>query len=240
VFLNAAMSAALDRIAERAADVRRAFTPGALPQNDDVATAGESADFTLDPLSVSAPEGTYFVTTDDRGKTRYTRDSSFSVRGGALVDGSGRPVCGMREADAAPAALRVDPVDESLGRIRDARIERDGSFVYRRETIDPRSGLRESRRVVVGRVALARFPAGTRLESNDANDLNPPPGIAPQVGLPADASFAPVVPMRRERSRVGVDESLVRLKEAYIHFDALAAAEAAKSHLGKSAMDLVK
>jgi hypothetical protein len=31
MFLNPAMSAALDRIAERAADVRRAFTPGALP-----------------------------------------------------------------------------------------------------------------------------------------------------------------------------------------------------------------
>jgi flagellar basal body rod protein FlgG len=239
VLLNAAMSAALDRIAERTADVRRAFTPGAVPQHDDVATAGESSDFTLDPLSVSAPEGTYFVTTDARGKTWYTRDGCFAVSGGALVDGSGRLVLGMREAGEAPADLRVDPVDESLGRIRDARIERDGSFVYRRETIDPRSGLSESQRVLVGRVVLARFPAGTRLESNDAN-VKSLPGIVPQVGLPADASFAPVVPMRRERSRVEVDESLVRLKEAYIHFDALAAAEAAKSHLGKSAMDLVK
>jgi flagellar basal body rod protein FlgG len=237
VFLNASMSAALDRITERAADVRRAFTPGAVPQYDDVATPGESSDFTLDPLAVSAPEGTYFVISDARGNLAYTRDGAFAVRGGELVDGSGRPVCGVRVEGESPSGLCADPVDESLGRIRDARIERDGSFVYRRETIDPRTGLRESQRVVVGRVVLARFPAGTRLVGDD---MQSPPGLTPKVGLPADADFAPVVPMRRERSRVDVDESLVRLKEAYIHFDALAAAEAAKSHLGKSAMDLVK
>jgi hypothetical protein len=38
MFLNAGLSAALDRVAERAADVRRAFTPGALPVRGDVAT----------------------------------------------------------------------------------------------------------------------------------------------------------------------------------------------------------
>ena len=46
--------------------------------------------------------------------------------------------------------------------------------------------------------------------------------------------------MRRERSRVDIDESLMRLKEAYLAFDALQAAEAAKGHLGKTAMDLLK
>lgn len=46
--------------------------------------------------------------------------------------------------------------------------------------------------------------------------------------------------MRRERSRINVDESLARLKDAYLAFDALQAAEAAKAHVGKTAMDLLK
>ena len=239
MFLNAAMSAALDRIAERAADVRRAFTPGALPEHDDVLTPAASSDFTLDPLAVSAPEQAYFVTTDDQGRTAFTRDGSFSLRDGMLVDGEGRAVRGVRAAGGEPAELRVDPVDGALGRVREARVERDGSLVYRRETIDPRSGARESQRVVVGRVALARFPSGTRLRG-DGDELQAPPGITPETGLPGDGRFAPVAPMQRDRSRIDVDESLIRLKNAYLTFDALQAAEAAKSHLGKTAMDLVK
>ncbi len=46
--------------------------------------------------------------------------------------------------------------------------------------------------------------------------------------------------MRRERSRVDLDASLARLKDAYVAFDALAAAETAKQRLGKTAMDVVK
>ena len=38
MFLSTSLSAALDRIAERAADVRRAYTPAAVPQEDDVAS----------------------------------------------------------------------------------------------------------------------------------------------------------------------------------------------------------
>jgi flagellar basal body rod protein FlgG len=239
VFLNAAMSAALDRITERAADVRRAFTPGAVPEHDDVLTPSASSDFTLDPLAVSAPENAYFITTDDRARVAYTRDGSFSLHDGALVDAGGRAVCGVHAAGEAPAALRVDPVDETLGRVRDAHVERDGSFVYRRETINPRTGARESQRIAVGRVALARFPSGTRLRG-EGEELRAPRGVTPELGLPGDGDFAPVSPMRRDRSRIEIDESLIRLKDAYLTFDALQAAEAAKSHLGKTAMDLVK
>jgi len=239
MFLNAAMSAALDRITERAADVRRAFTPGAVPEHDDVLTSAASSDFTLDPLAVSAPDHAYFITTDDRGRTAYTRDGALSIRSGALVDGDGRSVCGVRATGDAPAGLCVDPVDQALGRVRDAHVERDGTFVYRRETIDPRTGARESQRVVVGRIALARFPGGTRLRGN-GDELQAPAGVTPEIGLPGDGRFPPVVPMQRDRSRIDIDESLVRLKDAYLTFDALQAAEAAKSHAGKTAMDLVK
>jgi flagellar basal body rod protein FlgG len=240
VFLNPAMSAALDRIADRAADVRRAFTPGALPEHDDVLTPAAASDFTLDPLAVSAPEDTYFITTGDRGRIAYTRDGSFSLHDGVLVDAARRAVCGMRAADERPSQLRVDPVDASLGRVRDPHVERDGSFVYRRETIDPRTGARELQRVAVGRVALARFPSGTRLHGGDGNELQAPGGIEPEIGLPGGGSFAAVVPMQRDRSRIDIDESLARLKDAYLAFDALAAAQAAKSRVGKTTLDLVK
>ena len=240
MFMNPAMSAALDRIAERAADVRRAFTPGALPRHDDVARPGVITDFTLDPLAVTPPEGAYFVTRDEKGGIAYTRDGSFALRGGELVDAAGRPVCGIGEPGEAPRVLRVDPVDEALGRVDGARVDRDGSFLYRRETIDPRSGIRESQRIVVGRVVLARFPAGTRLTVDDAGESLATPQVAPELGVPGDANFAPVVPQRRERSRIDIDQSLIRLKDAYIAFDALQAAEAANGHLKKTTMDLVK
>ena len=240
MFLNAAMGAALDRIAERAADVRRAFTPGATPQHDDVASSASASDFTLDPLAVSAPEGTYFVTRDERGNLAYTRDGSFAMRAGALVDRQGRIVCGVRMAGDGPQALQADAVDAALGRVAEPHIERDGTFVYRREALDPRSGSRESQRVIVGRIVLARFPAGTRLRSSDTGESLAPPAIEPQLGIPGDSNFAPVIPMRRDRSRVDIDQSLIKLKDAHLAFDALQAAAAANTHLGKTVMDIVK
>jgi flagellar basal body rod protein FlgG len=229
-----------DRIAERAADVRRAYTPGAIARHDDVATPATLADFTFDPLSVALPDATYFVTSDDQGMRTYTRNGSLRLREGTLSDADGKPILGVRTSNAALAPLSVDAVDEALGRVRDAAIERDGTLVYHRETIDPRSGNRDSQRVVVGRTALARFPAGTRLDPNDGSHSTAPPGVTPQLGLPGSDGFAALLPMHRERSRIDVDESLVRLKEAYLAFDALQAAEAAKGHLGKTAMDLLK
>jgi flagellar basal body rod protein FlgG len=237
VFLNPTIGAALDRIAERAADVRRAFLPGAVPAHDDVAAA-PSSEFTLDPLSVAPPDGAYFITSDSRGRPAYTRDGSFALRDGRLVDAAGAPVCGLRGGTL--VELRADPVDVALGRVNDPRIEPDGSFVYQRSTLDPRSGTRESQRVLVGRLALARFPAASRLESSDGDRLSAPPGVPAQTGLAGDGNFARLAPMQRERSRVNLDESLVRLDDAYITFDALQAAEAAKGHLGKTAMDLLK
>lgn len=240
MFLNSSLSAALDRIAERAADVRRAYTPGAVPQNDDVALSATVSDFTLDPLAVAAPDGTYFVTNDNEERVAYTRDGCFQLRGGKLVDADGRAVLGERMPGRALGELAVDPVDEALGRIHGAGIGRDGSFAYLRDVVDPRSGRRESQRVVVGRIALARFPAGTKLETTDGTHRIPAPGIVAQNGFATEGDFAPLMPMQRERSRIDVDESLIRLKEAYLAFDALQAAQAARAHLGKTAMDLLK
>jgi flagellar basal body rod protein FlgG len=240
MFLNSSLSAALDRIAERAADVRRAFTPGAVAQYDDVAATQRSSDFTLDPLAVVAPEDAYFVARDEQGTKTYTQDGSFSVRDGKLVDAQGRSILGSRGSGGTITQLEVDPVDEALDRIRDASVERDGTFVYRRMVVDPRSGAAHAQRVVVGRVALARFPAGTRLETKDGSHCLAPADVAAQTGLPGNGGFPPLLTMHRERSRIDVDESLVRLRDAYLAFDALQAAEAAKAHAGKTTMDLLK
>jgi flagellar basal body rod protein FlgG len=240
VFLNPTMSAALDRIAERAADVRRAFTPGAMPQHSDVATAAPESQFTLDPLSASAPQDAYFITNDARGRIGYSRNGTFHVAEGKLVDAQGLAVLGRRAPGGMLEELRIDPVDAALGRAADARVDADGSFVYARPAIDPRTGKRVVHDVVVGRIALARFPAGTKLEIGDGRRFSAPEGVAPHTGLAGDGAFAPLVPMQRERSRVDLDESLRRLKDAYVAFDALAAAETVKNRLGKTAMDIVK
>lgn len=241
MFLSPALGAALDRIAERAADVRRAYTSGALPLNDDVATPAATSDFSLDPLSVAAPDGAYFIVADERGRRSYTRDGSFTLIGGRLVTrGEGASVLGLVKPGDTPAPLAVDSVDESLGRVRDVAIDRDGTLTYRRETIDPRSGTRELQRASAGRIALAHFPAGTRLKAGDDGRSVAPAGVVAREGLAGDGDFGPIVALRRERSRIDVDESIVRLKEAYLAFDALQAAEAAKMHLGKTAMDLLK
>ena len=241
MFLNPALSAALDRITERADDVRRAFTPGSVPRYDDVAITRAASDFTLDPLVVSAADDLSTVTRNQRGEVGYTRDGSFTLRDGRLLDGEGEPIRGFAPGGNELSDLQVDAVDEALGRASDPRIERDGSFAYGRVTIDPRSGLPKTQRVVAGRIALARFPAGTRLATVDGSRRVPPPDVQPRSGDSGDANFPALRPMRRQRSRIDLDErSTVRLKDAYIAFDALRAAEQAKSHLGKTAMDLVK
>ncbi|MBV8490592.1 MAG: hypothetical protein JO199_08685 [Candidatus Eremiobacteraeota bacterium] len=239
MFLNPALSAALDRIAERASDVRRAYAPGAQPQHDDVAVPAPGSTFTLDPLSVAAADGAYFVTRDARGDYAYLRNGSFHFEGGTLVGENGGPILGRR-ADGTLSELRVDPVDAALGRSDAARVEADGSVVYDRVAIDPRSARPLSQRVVVGRIALARFAAGTRLSSAGGDAVVPPGGVIAHCGTPGDGAFAALLPHRRQRSGIDLDESLARLKEAYVAFDALQAAQNAKGHTTKTTMDLLK
>jgi flagellar basal body rod protein FlgG len=239
MFLNPNLGAALDRIEQRAADVRRAFTGGALPQRDDVATAAPATYFTFDPLSVSAPDGAYFVTRNARGDLGYTRDGSFAVRDGRLVDEGGNAVQRMMP-DGTLSDLTIDPVESALGRAGEQRIESDGTLSYARGIVDPRNAGRQMQRLAAGRLVLARFPAGTRMESNDGLTYAPPSGVSAQLGLPGTGAMGALSPMHRDRSRIDVDRSLLRLKEAFMAFDALHAAESAKSHFGKTAMDLVK
>ena len=232
--------AALDRITQRANDVKMAFTPGAVPRNDDVATARAGSLPEQDPLSIAPPSDAYFISEDERARACYTRDGSFTLANGVLSGSDGRPVLGYARAGAPLAPLRIDPVDESLGRVVDARIDASGSLSYARSRIDPRTGASERERVVVGTVALARFAAATKLQPLDANHFAARDDVEPHIGQPGDGNFARVEPGRRERSGVDIDASLARLHDAYVAFDALLAARKARSSVTKSAMDLLK
>jgi hypothetical protein len=239
VIVDAAMGSAFDRLASRERDAMRAFTPGAAPENSDVAVAQTQA-FSLDPLSVVPPDGDYFVTVGDRNARSYTRDGSLALRDGQLVDASGRAVLGSAHAGSALAPIALDPVDLALHRCADLHIEADGSVAYTRQAIDPRTGARLNERIVAGRLALARFPAGTQPAIVDAAHVGAPTGIMPHVGQAGDASFGALTPMRRATSSIDIDASLDKLREAYIALDALKAARGASGSVAKTTMDLLK
>jgi flagellar basal body rod protein FlgG len=240
MMINAATDDALERIVARSQDVQHAFTPGATSQFGDVVTDRAASHMALDALSVAAPADAYFVTTDERRRTTYTRDGGFALRGGTLVGADGRPVLGFHSPAGATSELHVDDVDAALGRVNGLRIEPDGTLSYDRAIIDPRTGASERERVVVGRLALARFPAATKLAASDANHFLAPAGIVPHVGRAGDGNFARIAPMQRETSRIDFDRSLDRLEEAYVAFDALQAAHKAQGGTSKTAMDLLK
>ena len=196
--------------------------------------------FVLDPLSAAPPAGTYFVTAGERGQLLFTREGAFSLRGGTLVDSSGHAMLGFREDGAALEPLQSDAIDSALGFTASARVESDGSITYERATIDPRTGARAVQRLTLGRLALARFAAGTKLTPVDAQRVAAPPAIAPHIGRAGDGNFDAVRPFARADSGADLDRELSRLQEAYLSLDALRAADTAQRGVEKTAMDLLK
>ncbi|HET9028640.1 MAG TPA: hypothetical protein VFN49_00555 [Candidatus Aquilonibacter sp.] len=240
MFVNAATERSLDLIASRASDVYKAFTPGATPANGDVETSRPTSRATADPLSVTAPPGTYFVTTDADGRTVYTRDGRLRVGNGGIVGSNGRAMLGYAKDDASLQALQFDAIDSALGRQQHLRVAPDGRVMYDRLAIEPRSGTQHAQPVCIGRLAVARFPAATKLSTRGDGTIAAPAGVAAHVGMPGDGDFGVLAPMREEQSRVDLDLSLERLHDAYVAFDALQAAHKAQGATGKVAMDLLK
>ncbi len=242
--LNPASLDALARIAARANDVLAAYTPGAAPAHSDVSAASRAPEFTASPLSVVAPDGSYFITQAREGARSYTRAGDLQIRDGVLRAPDGAPVLGYagqhKSPGAVPQPLKLPDADRLLGRTADARIESDGSFAYTRSAIDPRTGERTNERVVIGTLALARFPAGTQAVRLDATNVVAPSGITPHIGTPADGTFGGLATYSRDRSGIDIDLGLQKLQEAYLAFGALRAAASARGNVEKSAMDLVK
>jgi flagellar hook protein FlgE len=239
MLISNAATRALDEITARERDLLEAYTPGAIPERSDVAKPAASAP-ALDPLSVAPPADSYFVTGDAGGRLLFTRDGSFAIRDGELVDAQGRAMLGYARDGAALAPLRAEPVDVTLGFVRTAQIEADGSVTYERATIDPRTGRREMQRASIGRVALARFAPGTKLQAVDAQHLAAPAAIVPHLGRAGDGNFGAVTPFARENSGIDIDAGLERLQEAYLALDAIRAAGAAQGSVEKTTLDLLK
>ena len=230
---------ALGDIEARERDVLQAYSPGALPERPGVARDAP-ASFTIDPLSVAAPADAYFVTRAEDGRELFTRDGSFAIRDGALVDDSGRPVLGYAGERATLHPLRADAVDVALGFAGGAQIDADGVLAYERATVDPRTGQRQVQRTTIGRIALARFPAGTKLQAVDAQHGSAPAGVLPHIGRAADGNFGVITPFARAASGIDIDLGLQRLADAYLALDAIRAASKAQAGAEKTAMDLLK
>ncbi len=238
--IDPAISAGLGRIAERERDVLHAFDPGFVPERDDVARTPQVVP-NADPLGVVVPQGAYVVTPDAAGRLTYSRDGAFTFDGGELRARDGRPVLGFAVGNRTKLVpLRADPYDVALGRVAHARVEADGTFGYERTSVDPRTGDRRAERVAVGRVALGRFPAGSQPERLDGSHVAPPPGARPQIGVPGDGGFAPFATFARDLGRVNAIAGLDKLREAYVAFEALRAANHTRGAVEKTTMDLVK
>lgn len=239
MLISNAIEGAMQTIAAREADALHAFDPGAVAQHDDVA-APRSAAYSLDALSSVPPPDALYVVRGGDGRPLYTADGSFTLRDGVLTDAHGNAVLGLAPGSSVAAPLRADTVDTALGVAQDAGIAADGTVSYERAIVDPANGNKTLQRVVLGRVVLARFTAGTRLTPIDAQHSAAPAGSPPHVGLPGDGNFAALRTHARAGSGIDVDRSLQRLQEAYLAFDAVRAAGHAQGDLQKTAMDLLK
>jgi flagellar basal body rod protein FlgG len=240
--LNASPVDAYERAAGRAQDVRDAFRAGAVPLNDDVRTEPRVTP-SLDPLSIVPPPGAWLVTRGADGVRAYERDGALSLRDGVLRTGDGAEVLGYPRGDArgaVPVPLRVPEVDAALGRATDAQVERDGTVAYTRTAIDPRNGTRSLERVTLGRIALARFPAGSQTQRLDGVRVSAPPGVAPHLGTPADGSFSALATYSRDAGGIDVAAGVAKLDEAYRAFEAIGAAVRSQASVTKTTVDLVK
>jgi flagellar basal body rod protein FlgG len=238
--VNAGIAKAAEIVERRAEDLRMLFTGGAQPNFAD-ALRLEHVEPTDNPLSVALPPDAFFVA-GDAAKPSYTRDGALEVRDGVLVSSDGTPVLGFVEGDSSnvPRALSIEKNDALLGRASDIRVEPDGVFGYARSVIEPGTGESQVERVAVGRVALARFPAATRLERLDTTHVRAPAHVVPLIGRPNDGSFLSLETQRRALGHLDSDVAVSRLQDAYLAMRALSAAERSRNAFARGAFDLVK
>jgi hypothetical protein len=238
--IDATTTAGLAEIAARERDVAHAYEPGFVPEANDVAAAPRTIR-SADPLSVAAPAGTYFLASGSGDAVRFTRDGSFALVDGMLCGPDGRAILGFPIGEHAKLGpLRVDDFDRALGRVSQACVDSDGTLSYLRTSLDPRTGERRIERFAVGKVAVARFPAGTQPLRLDATHVTTPPGTKARVGVPGKDAFAALVPGARDLGGVDIVAGLEKVREAYDTFAAARAARHAHGSNEKTTMDLVK
>jgi hypothetical protein len=142
--------------------------------------------------------------------------------------------------NAAPQRLTIDPVDAALGRVDDAHIEADGTLAYLRTVIDPKTGKPSKERVTAGRVALARFPAGTQLQRVSPTHAVAPSGVAVMVGKPSEGVFGTLATQSRDAGSIDFEAGLDQIREAFLALDAMSASGQVEARESKVAVDLIK
>jgi hypothetical protein len=242
--INPGPAHALSELAARAQEMLSAYQPGYEAGYHDLRSATLARPKpALDPMSVSAPEAAYFIGVDKAGKPFYSRDGSLAIVDGTVSFPDGAAVLGYPAAasvESSPQRLRVDPVDAALGRVTDAHVEADGTVAYTRTAIDPKTGKPSKERVAIGRVALARFPAGSELQRISATRAVPPDGVPPTIGKPSQGSFGALATQSRDVGSVDFEAGLVQVREAFLALDAMSAGAQAEAREAKTALDLIK
>lgn len=237
---TAGVASAIEAVERRGEDLRLLYTGGAQPNYFD-ALRQERSEPSGNPLSVALPPDAFFVAGNPDRPT-FTRDGALAVRDGVLVSSDGTAVLGFPTGDTSgvPKPLAVEKNDAIVGRAQDLRVESDGVFGYARTVIDPKTLESHIERVVVGRVALARFPAGTRLERVDGSHARAPQSIVPFIGAPNDGGFGPLVTQQRAVGRLDPDTAISRLQDAYLALRAFGALQRSQNEMVRGAVDLVK
>ena len=235
--IDPATSEAFARIERRAEEVRQAFEPGFVPADSDVRPrSGPRQMPDASPLAVAPPEGSFFILQTPRVR-RYSRDGGFTFEKGTLRARDGAAVLGftsMQPGRLVP--LRASAVDVALGRVDDPKIDPDGTVSCTLSSVDATSGVRIVRRVALGRIALARFPAGSEVPSGASGSER----VKPMIGMPRTGAMGGLRLHVRQLGDVDLESGLERLHEAYVALEALQAAHKAHHDTDKAATDLLK
>ncbi|MFN2449138.1 MAG: hypothetical protein ABR508_05000 [Candidatus Baltobacteraceae bacterium] len=224
--ISDASTRALDTVAQREREVLADFVPETIAKRSQ--------------LPLRAPSGSYFVSGDPQQRL-YSHDATLSLRKGELVDQDGRRALGYARPGAPLDVLRADPLDVALGFTASLRVASDGSVLYDRWSIDPKTGMREPYTTSIGSLAVARFSSALQLQTHGSAAFSAPAGAVPHTGTANADGFGALETLGDPQTpRVDADLRLIRLQEAYLALDALRSAGKAQSSLDKTAMDLLK
>lgn len=189
-------SNAIDMVNDRAVDALGYNTPGYQPKFHDVLNSQVRSIKSFDPLSVVAPQNTYFVVDNGDGSHSYTRGGDFRLAEGRLVDRDGRAVLGypngIEKGTLAPITLPPGTPD---GRVR---IASDGTVSYlgSATSVEPsssrslRSGRSQDAPALSAPTAAFDPSEASAFKVGLKQGLTPTPGIAVPVGQVALARFA--------------------------------------------------
>lgn len=239
--IDARVANTMSALQSRKAELLEAYEPGFFPADSDVTAGHDKLRPSMNPLSVVAPEETYFVASDTMGRSFYSRNGDFHVVDGTLRTPNGSQVMGFGpRGDGQLMPLRLEPVDVALHRYSDVRIDPEGRLSYVRRVIDPQTGKPRMERVTVGTIALARFPAGTQLSAPDGVHVTSAAGVSPALGVSGRDGFDALRVGMGDHGRLDVKRALAAVRDAYIQYDAVRSANDAHGNGDKTVMDLVK